>query len=162
VILEVAYWIGPTPGVAPTAANLATYGDNSHTVATDRWVVFHLHIGLDADTFYQGGNNQFNFYPGVTFMSVYHSQTLHPGTSNQAPRAEYIFSNSYSQRTNTGTMTNYNTRSQALDCNQQGTPTRWYIGRDNANAVAGLRTTGRPSDYAEAMNQFVCCDALHF
>jgi hypothetical protein len=46
--LELAYWIGPSPGVAPTAAderrmNLNRYRD-SNTAGTDRWVIFHIHF----------------------------------------------------------------------------------------------------------------------
>lgn len=53
VILELAFWIGPIAGVAPTAAQRAAYADTTHTVAADRWVIFHLHIPLDQYTFRQ-------------------------------------------------------------------------------------------------------------
>lgn len=162
-MLEVAYWIGDTPGVTPSSTLLAQYGDSSHTVATDRWIVFHFHIALDANTFYRGGNNEEYFYPGVTAISVYQSQTIHT-LRNQDPRAEYVFSRTYSAEQNTGVLRNYNARAQALDCDSTYTnsvtrttnlPRRWYIGRDNEDAIAGLREAGRPVVYSDAMNQFV-------
>jgi chitinase len=49
VILEVAYWIGPSVGTAPSEEVRARYRQNSHTDPQDRWVVFHFHIPIDAN-----------------------------------------------------------------------------------------------------------------
>lgn len=48
--LELAYWVGATPGVAPTqveetANRLDRYRDSA-TPNTDRWVMFHLHFDV--------------------------------------------------------------------------------------------------------------------
>jgi len=61
--LEVAYWIGPTVGVVPTAAeerslNLNSYRDTARNrQGRDRWVVMHFHFDLnDAGLWHTDGN----------------------------------------------------------------------------------------------------------
>ncbi|RKK64719.1 hypothetical protein BFJ69_g16581 [Fusarium oxysporum] len=73
VILEVGYWIGRNPGQAPSQTVRARYGDNSHSLRPDRWIVFHFHIPLDSRTFMSGANS---WYLGVEAMSVYHSHDV--------------------------------------------------------------------------------------
>ncbi|RAK77744.1 uncharacterized protein BO72DRAFT_477043 [Aspergillus fijiensis CBS 313.89] len=153
VNLELAFWIGPTVGEAPSATLRAQYADSTHLVETDRWFIFHLHIVRDAETFYHGGSGQPHFYPGVTAMGVYQSQTLHQFSArNVDPRAEFFFTSNYAQgRFNTGQLRDYNARTQTLLCESQN---RWYIGRDQEYAVASLRSEGRPAEYSAALNQF--------
>lgn len=72
--LELAYWMGPQVGVNDTTVrNL--WGDSTHTAATDRWIVFHLHIPVDQHTFLTGEEAQ-GYYPGVTTMDLYHGQGI--------------------------------------------------------------------------------------
>ncbi|KAJ6105101.1 hypothetical protein N7523_010175 [Penicillium sp. IBT 18751x] len=78
VILEIAFWIGSEVGVA-NADIRATYADRSHTAATDRWIVFHLHIPLDRTTLRQRGPD---YYLGSSRQ--YHGRLPQPG--NRAPR----------------------------------------------------------------------------
>lgn len=134
---------------------LATYGDSGDTPNTDLWVVFHLHIPRDANTFPTLSSTQRNFYPGVRAMGVYHSQTLHYVGDDADPRAEYEFSDTYAGGDyNTGTMTNYNTRTQSLRCRNNG---RWYIGRDSVTSLqdAQRQNANLPVAYATALNSFV-------
>ncbi|KAJ5663807.1 glycoside hydrolase family 18 protein [Penicillium longicatenatum] len=154
IILELAFWIGPTPGTAPTAANLATYGDSDDTVNPDLWVVFHLHIPRDDNTFRDLTRAQRNFYPGVRAMGVYHSQTLHYMGNNADPRAEYEFSNNYAEGAyNGGNMENYNNRAQTLRCRDNS---RWYIGRDSTTAITNAQRSNAnlPVQYVNALNSF--------
>ncbi|PYH48038.1 uncharacterized protein BP01DRAFT_313070, partial [Aspergillus saccharolyticus JOP 1030-1] len=157
VNLELAFWIGPTPGTAPTTSMLATYGDSGDTVNTDRWIVFHLHMPLDAYTFPALTSSNRNFYPGVSAMTVYHSQTLHSLGNNADPRAEFRFSNTYDNNgasgVNVGTRANYNGRAEAIACNSNN---RWYIGRDStANIQAARRSrTNLPVTYVTELNAF--------
>lgn len=89
VILELAFWIGPTPGVAPDAALRDRYRDMSHPDSPgtrDRWIVFHFHIPVDSNTFY---NTPAALYMGVGVVGVYHSQGIYRAQSNIDYRAEY-------------------------------------------------------------------------
>lgn len=155
VILELAFWIGPTPGTVPTAEMLEIYGDIGDTAHTDLWVIFHLHIPRDASTFPSLSSTQRNFFPGVRAMGVYHSQTLHYVGDDADPRAEFEFADTYAGGGyNTGTMTNYNTRTQTLQCRDNG---RWYIGRDSVTAIqaAQRQNANLPAQYVTALNAFV-------
>ncbi|KAF2275570.1 glycoside hydrolase, partial [Westerdykella ornata] len=80
--LEVAYWIGPNRGVAPTQAeetnlNLNQYRDRRTPPARpanapdDRWVVFHLHINPETQVF-----NRLNGRTrvGIQRVSMFHGQ----------------------------------------------------------------------------------------
>lgn len=171
VILEMAYWIGSTVGVAPggtgTNSPRYTYGDNSHFTSTtpDRWVVMHLHIPIDQYTF--RGNTQ-GWYPGVTTVTMYHSQGyVRPSavTRGESPdyRAEYRYSPNYASGSmNTGATAGFNDRAQALSCDMRGggsgVQARWFIGYDNAdninalNAASGVRA--RPTELAALLNRF--------
>jgi chitinase len=51
VNLELAFWIGPTPGVTPEDSLLTRYIDTAHTAQDDYWIILHLHIPIDSDTF---------------------------------------------------------------------------------------------------------------
>lgn len=155
IILELAFWIGPTPGTAPTRANLDTYGDSDDTVNPDLWVIFHLHIPRDRNTFRDLTQTQRNFYPGVRAMGVYHSQSLHYMGNNADPRAEYEFSSNYAEGGyNTGNMENYNDRAQTLRCRDNS---RWYIGRDSTTAITTAQRSNAnlPVQYVNALNSFV-------
>lgn len=170
VILEMAFWIGSTVGVAPSGTGTNspryTYGDDSHFRSTtpDRWVVMHLHIPIDQYTF--RGNTE-GWYPGVTTVTMYHSQDVVRPTAvtrGATPdyRAEYRYSRNYALGAeNTGAQAGFNDRAQALSCDMRsGTTTqrRWFLGYDNAdnivalNQEAGVRT--RPTQLATLLNRF--------
>ena len=111
VILELAFWIGPTPGTAPSAAFRAQYADSTHTAATDRWVVFHFHIDLDTRTFLPNADN---WYLGVVTVGLYHGQDIvRPAAVTPGYPAEHVrwWQLQYWE------LANYNTRTQALSCN---------------------------------------------
>lgn len=145
--LEIAFWIGPQVGVAPSSSLHAQYADTSDTAYTDRWVIFHLHLPLDQNTFYQ---NVDAYYMGARATTVYHSQTYtRPAavsvgyTANY--RAEYRYSSTYSGSRNRGTMANYNSRTPDIECPTSGAGSRWYVDRP--------RTVG--SGLQELMHDFV-------
>lgn len=124
MLVEVAFWIGPTPGTAPAAATRTLYGDATHTAATDRWIVMHLHCPLDANTF-QPGNTHGRF-PGVEAISIYHGQTIVQAGSTY--RVNYRYTASYAAgQYNVAPYTNYGTRTEVLSC-ATPRPRRWYIG----------------------------------
>ncbi|KAL6229180.1 hypothetical protein BDW75DRAFT_245961 [Aspergillus navahoensis] len=150
VILELAFWNGPEPGTAPTEEMLARYGDSGDTANTDLWIVFHLHIPLDLNTFRRVTESDPNYYPGLSAMGVYHSQTLHSLGDNEDPRAEYRYSQTYTG-VNSGAMQNYNDRSQSLQCRNDA---RWYIGRDSVDSIQQAQRRNLPTAYAQALNQF--------
>lgn len=158
VILELAFWIGPTAGVAPTAAQRAAYADTTHTAAADRWIVFHLHIPLDRYTFRQEITNDDTFWHlGVGTITVYHGQTVNrspprSGDGTLEPRVEFRYSSTYVGGVNNGNMANYNARTQALSCPiGDDIQTRMYLGLDlNAAVQASIR----PSVGATLVNSF--------
>ena len=169
--LELAFWIGPTPGVTPSEQLRSQYVDTSHTAATDRWIIFHLHFQIDDQVFYTGTSNSnrpTQWHPGVTTIDVYHSQTVtRPGVVTHGgrradQRAEYRYSPSYdpSGNINTGVMQNYNARTHLLQCpipqRGQGIRRRWYIGvgREREIAEAEQGGTRRPFGYAELLDRF--------
>ncbi|KNG80015.1 hypothetical protein ANOM_011812 [Aspergillus nomiae NRRL 13137] len=150
VVLEIAFWIGSTPGVTPTDEIRNRYRDRSHTHRTDRWIVFHLHIQLIERTF-----------PGVTILDVYHSQTItRPSVVTRGRRADfraqYQYTGSYARGSfNNGDLQNYNARSDAIARPINGNR-RWYIGVDRADAIRDLEAgTSLPTGYAELLNSFV-------
>ena len=168
-ILELAFWIGPTPGVTPSNQLRSQYVDTSHTAATDRWIIFHLHFAIDDNVFFirQGRVNRANqpteWYPGVTTIDVYHSQTaMRPGVVTHGgrradQRAEFRYSETWrGGRANTGTMQNYNARTHVLQCPIQGIQQRWYIGfgRERQIAEAERGGTRRPFGYTELLERF--------
>lgn len=159
VILEVAFWLGPSPGVAPTTAMLTQYGDVTHTGAgyPDRWVVFHFHIPLDRATF----QYQNNWYPGVETVSVYHSGTvMQPEAETYEPgfeaeyRAEWRLANSADIAFNTPYtgLRNYNARTQPVACDRSDSDYRWYVGIDRTGAIDSVP---RPEGFSQLMNRFV-------
>lgn len=155
-MLEIGFWIGPTPGVAPDPSLRAQYADRSHTQATDRWIIMHLHIPLDELTFRPGVTL---WYPGVRMMTVYQSQTIMrpaavtPGLTADY-RAEFRYTQTYARgRLNTGNLRNYNERTESFICRRGG---RWYFGINQSNAIIALaRELGLPSGYADTINEFV-------
>ena len=76
VYLEVAYWIGPTVNVAPSQDILDRYRDMRHNIAQDRWVIFHIHIPIDRNTFTQVGPGASGYRVGATAINVYHGQRV--------------------------------------------------------------------------------------
>ncbi|GIJ85577.1 hypothetical protein Asppvi_004436 [Aspergillus pseudoviridinutans] len=157
VILELAFWMGPTLGVADSTVR-TNYGDRSHTVATDRWIVMHMHIPLDTHTFV-GVDNV--WYVGVRNMGIYHSQgsyqprAITPGHA-RGSRAEFRYSSSYADGNyNTGDLRDYNSRTDTIACPRQrrgDAAQRWYPGRRRDSTVPG---SANPSaDYGQLLNNF--------
>lgn len=156
MILELAFWMGPTLGVADSTVR-ANYGDRSHTAATDRWIVMHMHIPLDMNTFQAQDNTP---YVGVRNMNIYHSQGVflpRPVTRGFRPgyRAEFRYSSSYSDgEYNTGDLRNYNSRTEAIACEHRGNGSRrWYPGLNRNGDLPG--SAGWNADYAQLINDFV-------
>ncbi|GJC89959.1 killer toxin subunits alpha/beta [Colletotrichum liriopes] len=78
--LELAYWIGPRPGVATTGDTAYDrYRDTRQRGAewgTDQWVVFHMHINpRDPDWLTQVGGHT---YMGVPGFRIFHGQQARP------------------------------------------------------------------------------------
>ncbi|KAF5560716.1 glycoside hydrolase superfamily [Fusarium napiforme] len=161
VMFEVGFWIGPTPGVAPSAGLRARYSDLQHTSPHDRWVVFHFHVPLDGDTFMTGESD---WYLGIASFGVFHSHdVLRPPRVDrtirlQDFRAEYRYSNTYANgQHNTGALQNYNERALPFSCNRRRDRTnqsRWYLGYNYAGSIRELRNRGRPYDLANLINTF--------
>ncbi|KAF7165321.1 hypothetical protein CNMCM5623_009526 [Aspergillus felis] len=157
VILELAFWMGPTLGVADSTVR-TNYADRSHTAATDRWVVMHMHIPLDGDTF-MGGDNV--LYVGVRNMGIYHSQGVYrppavtPGFA-QGYRAEFRYTSSYANGAyNTGDLQDYNSRTDTIACPRQrrgNSAQRWYVGRNRDSTVPGSASPN--VDYGQLLNDF--------
>lgn len=150
------------PGEAPAGDLRTRYGDSTHTVQPDRWVVFHLHIPIGVGTFLHG---QQQLYPAVAAITMYHSQeatrpsavTYHPLDENWAPdyRAEFrLATNVIGYNVNDGDMTNYNTRTEPIRCPDNH---RWYLGIDRNLDIDQLRSDnpGIPIDLARQLNSFV-------
>ncbi|KAI5455806.1 chitinase [Mariannaea sp. PMI_226] len=73
-MLELAYWIGPEPGIIDPDEDLNDYRDNSwpRSVAEpDRWVVFHLHMDPETEWLRE---IQGRTYVGITSVQFFHSQ----------------------------------------------------------------------------------------
>ncbi|KAJ5713893.1 Glycoside hydrolase superfamily [Penicillium malachiteum] len=125
VILELAFWIGPTPGVAPTPENLSTYGDSEDTIQTDRWVAIHIHIPRDGNTFQSNTTEARGVFPRISAIGV--------GNANS------------------GSIQNYNARAQALSCVPGR---RWAIGIDSTADLQYAKNHQLPVVYAQALNDF--------
>lgn len=156
MILELAFWMGPTVGVADSTVR-ANYGDRSHTAATDRWIVMHMHIPVDTDTFV-GANGA--WYVGVRTMGIYHSQGVtlpHAVTRgfSQGYRAEFRYANSYNDgQNNRGNLQDYNSRTETIACPQQrrnNSSRRWYVGLNRR--IPGLANPS--AEYLQLMIDFV-------
>lgn len=150
--------MGPTVGVADSTVR-ANYRDRSHTAATDRWIVMHMHIPLDEATF-MGGDNV--LYVGVRNMGIYHSQGVYlPRAVSQTVtpgyRAEYRYTRSYAEgRYNTGSLQDYNSRTDTIACPQQrrgNSAQRWYVGQEQGSTVPGSASPN--ADYGQLLNDFV-------
>ncbi|KAL7892931.1 hypothetical protein HDV64DRAFT_272901 [Trichoderma sp. TUCIM 5745] len=158
IILELAFWIGNTPGVAPTPEHRDRFRDRSHNINMpghrDRWIVFHFHIPLDSNTLL---NQLPGMHLGVSHAGVYHSQAIYRDYSDMDWRADYRFSPSYAHGLyNGGTRMNYNIREQILSCPTGGSnpPQRWYPGFDYSDNINQLRGISRNVDYATLLNEF--------
>ncbi|PCD21124.1 hypothetical protein AU210_016550 [Fusarium oxysporum f. sp. radicis-cucumerinum] len=166
VILEVAYWIGPSPGVEDPANSYRNlYRDRSHRNAVDRWVVFHFHIPLDANTFWTEPSGVNDYYLGVSSFGMYHSQGTHrpnPPRGYRGPvdyRAEWVYSSSYAGgSSNTGALTNYNQRREPFNCRipEHGPAPgpAFYLGRDYTSQINDLITANRDPQLAVLINEF--------
>ncbi|KAK8859535.1 glycoside hydrolase [Apiospora arundinis] len=155
VILELAYWIGDELGVDPDFSNQtgiwARYRDRSHYVRYDRWVVLHLHAALDSWTL-MWDNGVWRF--GVTTFDMFHSQQSRRDDRGEY-RAQWSLSSTWANGAeNTGDLTNYNSRSFALNCPIGSGASRWYIGQDRTALLADRRRTNRPMDFVDTLNRF--------
>ncbi|KAF7551416.1 hypothetical protein G7Z17_g5035 [Cylindrodendrum hubeiense] len=132
--LELAYWIGPVPGVLSTDAGLAQYQDSRPRgrAEHDRWVVFHFHIDPARRTndhiryeFLQRGTDG-HTYMGVTGMSVYHGQDVRPAEDANhhevGPGGEVEFA----WRVQNQDRTQWTARS-GFFCNQHNLE-QWFVG----------------------------------
>lgn len=75
-MLELAYWIGRTPGSADNDPALNRYRDLSRSQTanpTDRWVVFHLHMLEDSEML---RSIQGRTYMGVNRITMFHGQNV--------------------------------------------------------------------------------------
>jgi chitinase len=140
VILEMAFWLGPIVGVRNDAVR-ERYRDRSHTAAADRWIVFHLHIALDENTFW--GETAWNV--GITTVGVYHAQNIARPTwvtPGRAPdfRADWRYSSSYSDTNNRGQFRDYNSRTE-MTCGNFNRNRRLYIGPDRRDAAQSLSSS---------------------
>ncbi len=78
VMLEVAYYIGPTVNFQLSQEIRDIYADTRHT-PRDRWVVFHFHIPIDSNTFANatdGPAGEYDYRVGVSVINVYHGQRV--------------------------------------------------------------------------------------
>lgn len=165
-MLEIAFWIGNEVGVADSTIR-ARYADRSHTAATDRWIVFHLHLPLDTTTFRHQGST---WYVAINTMDVYHSQGVRRPvvvTRGRVPdyRAEYRLSRTYARGTsNTGALQDYNSRTETIGC--RSSPGRWFIGYDRTSVINGLTAEQRSvANYAlnlETLVNFYSSGLLRF
>ncbi|KAJ9154789.1 Family 18 glycoside hydrolase [Pleurostoma richardsiae] len=175
LILEVVYWIGPPPNVAPSGELLARYSDSTHTTPPgDRWVVFHLHIPIDSYTLNPtvavdaNGLRSRSWFPGVRTLAVYHGQTVNyspPAAARNyrgraAWRVQYMNNPSVTNQPDQG-MTNYNSRTTALNCpvpNSANTVNRWYIGLDATARIQQVNDQSRrlanSTLFARRLNQW--------
>ncbi|OAQ61835.1 class V chitinase [Pochonia chlamydosporia 170] len=141
--LEVAYWIGPQVGTAPSETIRNRYTTPGRS--DERWIVFHIHFKSDAPNDIDAARNQrlnngltrqrmfdripgtsnsWGFYSGATYVRIYHGSTIQ-GFSNADPRVRYS--------DNAGV----NQRFGVHDCDRS--EERWYIGQPappGANAYA--------------------------
>jgi hypothetical protein len=146
VTLEIAFWIGPQVVETPSQSLRARYSDTADTEYADRWIIFHLHIDVDRDTFLP---DHPAYYVGATGTTVYHSQTYtFPRAVTDGIRAdyraEYWYTNNYRGGRNHGNLQNYNSRTPAIECPRfRG---RWYVGHQ-IDVNSGL---------PELMMEFVC------
>ncbi|SPJ72734.1 uncharacterized protein FTOL_02463 [Fusarium torulosum] len=164
VILEVAYWIGRTPGSENGANEFRNlYRDRNHVNAVDRWVMFHFHIPLSPNTFWTEQHGVNDYYLGVSSFGMYHSQGLHRGYPTMRPRAdnraEWVFSSSYARGAyNRGPLTDYNRRREPFNCRFPNTGPRpgpaFYLGRDYTSQINDLVTDGRDTRLASLINDF--------
>ena len=119
-LLEIAYWIGPSPGVTPTAAqetsmNLNQYRDRSRgRTGTDRWVVFHIHFHPGPHLLDDWDETT---YIGTNSIRMYHGQTA--SVTRGAIRVDNRDTDARSGHTP------INSRSGLVTC-PDNTP--WYIG----------------------------------
>ncbi|KAI1182685.1 chitinase [Nemania serpens] len=76
--LELAYWIGPTPGVATGTAydQFRDTGLRDAEDGTDRWAVIHMHFGRDPRNWLIGENGQ--IYAGTPGIRFFHGQAVAP------------------------------------------------------------------------------------
>ncbi|KAK8135001.1 hypothetical protein PG984_007013 [Apiospora sp. TS-2023a] len=70
--LELAYWIGPVPGVAGGDDRYRDLHRQADGGGRDRWVVFHLHIDVDNTEWLRRINDR--TYVGVASIQVMHAQ----------------------------------------------------------------------------------------
>ncbi|KAK2686850.1 hypothetical protein QWA68_014718 [Fusarium oxysporum] len=164
VILEVAYWIGPSPGVEDRANSYRNlYRDRSHRNAVDRWVIFHFHIPLDANTFWTEPSGVNDYYLGVSSFGMYHSQGTHRPNSPRGYRGPVDYRAEYSSSyaggsSNTGALTNYNQRREPFNCRipEHGPAPgpAFYLGRDYTSQINDLITANRDPQLAVLINEF--------
>ncbi|KAF3491741.1 chitinase [Arthroderma uncinatum] len=108
--LELAYWIGRTPGVPDPNTELNIYRDTEAAVG-DRWVVFHLHIDPVSEVLRNVGGRTYIGTPHITVFHAQHYRGNGPGWRVDGRRMGYE-----------------NTR-DGFNCPQEGVDSAvWYIG----------------------------------
>ncbi|EFY94032.1 glycoside hydrolase family 18 protein [Metarhizium robertsii ARSEF 23] len=115
-ILELAYWIGPQPGVHTEDAELDQYRDTTaRNAPDDRWVVFHLHVDPTREWLRRINGHT---YLGVDYLSVYHGQEVRGARGRYAWRVQNIDSGYLNAR-------------DGFSCDSVGDGL-WYVGSPRA------------------------------
>jgi hypothetical protein len=116
-MLELAYWIGPTPGVENHDAQLDRYRDATQppdrAPVRDRYVIFHLHLDRASEMLRTIG--------GRTYMGIPHITLFHGQETELEPDGGW--------RVDNRDAAGVNARA-GFDCpyHGDGTGTIWYIG----------------------------------
>ncbi|KAM5437742.1 putative chitinase [Microsporum ferrugineum] len=107
--LELAYWIGRTPGVQDSNSELNRYRDLERALGDD-WVIFHLHMDPESEILRNVGGRT---YIGITYITVFHSQDYRGHERGWRVQV---------------TQTGYENERDGFDCPQDEYSSAWYIG----------------------------------
>jgi hypothetical protein len=114
-MLELAYWIGPTPGVDSNDPLLNRYRDMTphRGGVTDRYVFFHLHMNRESE--------MLRTIAGRTYMGIAHITLFHGQESEEERDGSWRVANREAYGVNGRT---------GLDCPELGggIESLWYIG----------------------------------
>ncbi|KAK6193541.1 hypothetical protein LQW54_012346 [Pestalotiopsis sp. IQ-011] len=116
LLLEVAYWIGPQPGMAGGSDAYRDAVTQGNGAVQDNWAVFHFHINFQSDVPWL---RQIN---GRTYVGVTHVRVFHAQITNQVTGAWRVDS-----------MDGRRNARDGFDCPESLESGFWYVGapRDN-------------------------------